>query len=78
MRGIGGEGGYYLQLSRSRACVYRPGTLHSTTLMRSLFLRRPLWVNSGRDALKFRCPLYPRKRTFAHAIRMSALGQKAT
>jgi hypothetical protein len=31
-----------------------------------------------RDALKFRCPLYPRKRTFAHAIRMSALGQKAT
>ena len=23
----------------------------------------PLWVNSGRAALKFRCPLYPRKRT---------------
>jgi hypothetical protein len=22
----------------------------------------PLWVKSGRDALKFRCPLYPRKR----------------
>ena len=27
----------------------------------------PLWVKSGRDALKFRCPLYPRKRTFVHA-----------
>ncbi len=37
-----------------------------------------LRVKSGRDALKFRCPLYPRKRTFAHAIRMSALGQKRT
>jgi hypothetical protein len=24
------------------------------------------------------CPLYPRKRTFAHAIRMSALGHKQT
>jgi hypothetical protein len=30
------------------------------------------------DMVKFRCPLYPRKRTFAHAIRMSALGQKRT
>ena len=38
----------------------------------------PLWVKSGRDALKFQCPLYPRKRTFAHAIGMSALGQKQT
>src|SRR5947209_19173727 len=38
----------------------------------------PLRVKSGRDALKFRCPLYPRKRTFAHAIRMSPLGQKRT
>jgi hypothetical protein len=38
----------------------------------------PLWVKSGRDALEFRCPLYPRKRTFPHAIRMSALGQKQT
>jgi hypothetical protein len=35
----------------------------------------PLLVKCERDALKFRCPLYPRKRTFAHAIRMSALGQ---
>jgi hypothetical protein len=25
-----------------------------------------------------RCPLYPRKRTFAHAIRMSALGHQRT
>ena len=33
---------------------------------------------SGRDVFKFRCPLYPRKRTFAHAIRMSALGQNQT
>ena len=28
----------------------------------------PLWVKSGRDALKFRCPLYPRKRTSVDAI----------
>jgi hypothetical protein len=40
--------------------------------------RCPQWVKSGRDALKFRCPLYPRKRTFGHAIKMSALGQEAT
>jgi hypothetical protein len=38
----------------------------------------PLWVKSGRHALKFRCPLYLSKRTFAHAIRMSALGHKRT
>src|SRR5260370_17125185 len=38
----------------------------------------PKWVKSGRDALKLRCSLYPRKRTFAHAIGMSALGQKQT
>jgi len=34
--------------------------------------RCPLWVKSGRDALKFRCPLYPRKQTFAPAVLMSA------
>ena len=34
--------------------------------------RCPLWVRSGHGAIKLRCPLYPRKRTFAHAIRMSA------
>jgi hypothetical protein len=33
---------------------------------------------SGRDALKFRCPLYPRKRTFESAFWMSALGHKQT
>jgi hypothetical protein len=40
--------------------------------------RCPLGVKSGRDALKFRCPLYPRKRTFITAIGMSALGHKRT
>ena len=35
-------------------------------------------VKSGHGAIKLRCPLYPRKRTFARAIRMSALGQKQT
>jgi hypothetical protein len=35
-----------------------------------------LWVKSGRDALKFQCPLYPRKRTSASAMIMSALCQK--
>ena len=40
--------------------------------------RCPRWVKSGRDALRFRCPLYPQQRTFSHAIRMSALGQKET
>jgi hypothetical protein len=36
------------------------------------------WVKSGRDALKFRCPLYPRKRTFSRALGMSATGQQQT
>jgi hypothetical protein len=40
--------------------------------------RCSLWVKSGRDALEFRCPLYRRKRTFAHVIRMSVSGQKQT
>ncbi len=31
-------------------------------------------VESRRDALKFRCPLYPRKQTFLGAVAMSALG----
>jgi hypothetical protein len=34
----------------------------AAAFFRSACLR---WVKSGRDALKFRCPLYPRKRTFA-------------
>src|SRR6266576_4996395 len=38
----------------------------------------PLWVKSGHRGSNLQCPLYPRKRTFAHAIRMSALRQKAT
>jgi hypothetical protein len=37
--------------------------------------RCPLWVKSGRDALKFRCPLYPRKQTFVPAVLMSALAE---
>jgi hypothetical protein len=41
-------------------------------------LRCPLWVKSGRDALEFRCPLYPSKQTFTRALGMSALGQKRT
>jgi hypothetical protein len=35
-------------------------------------------VKSGRDALKFRCPLYPRKQTSAGHIGMSAKGHKRT
>jgi hypothetical protein len=35
-------------------------------------------VITGHDAVKSRCPLYPRKLTFAHAIGISALGQKQT
>jgi len=47
-------------------------------ILQSRLLAKPWCPNrviSGRDALKFRCPLYPRKRTFAHAIGMSALGR---
>jgi hypothetical protein len=38
----------------------------------------PVRVKSGRDALKFRCPLDPRKRTLDRSRRMSGLGQKQT
>jgi hypothetical protein len=38
----------------------------------------PLWVSSRHFGMSARCPLFPRKRTSAHAIRMSALGQTAT
>ena len=41
--------------------------------LRGVYQGDDVRVKSGHDALKFRCPLYPRKRTFAHAIRMSAL-----
>ena len=37
-----------------------------------------LWVKSRHDALNSRCPLYPRKRTLAETVVMSALCQKRT
>jgi hypothetical protein len=37
-----------------------------------------LWVKSGHDRANLRCLLYPRKRTFANAIGMSAKCQKRT
>ena len=40
--------------------------------------RQPLWVKSRHDALKWRCPLYPQKRTLFSAVSMSALCQKQT
>jgi len=40
--------------------------------------RCPLWVISGHDVIKSRCPLYPQKRTFAERIGMSALCHKLT
>ena len=33
---------------------------------------------SERDALKFRCPLYPQQRTFLDAVPMSDKGHKQT
>jgi hypothetical protein len=38
----------------------------------------PLWAISGHFAVQLSCPLYPRKRTGAVQLRMSALGQKRT
>jgi hypothetical protein len=38
----------------------------------------PSWVTVGHDAVKSRCPLYPRKRTLDRSRRMSAKGQKQT
>src|SRR6266566_8945300 len=38
----------------------------------------PFRVKSGRDVLKFRCLLYPRKQTWIGTVVMSALGQKRT
>jgi hypothetical protein len=37
-----------------------------------------LWVTTGHDAVKSRCPLFPRKQTFIEAVGMSAMGQKQT
>src|SRR5262249_11425923 len=38
----------------------------------------PLWVISGHMQRKKACPLYPRKRTCAVQLEMSAMGQKRT
>src|SRR5262249_60337183 len=38
----------------------------------------PLWVNNGHQRMSAQCPLYPRKRTLAERIRMSAKCQKQT
>ncbi len=38
----------------------------------------PLWVKSRHSRRKKSCPFYPRKRTCAVQLRMSALGQKRT
>ena len=35
-------------------------------------------LGSGRDALKFRCPLYPRKQTSLSAITMSANSERSS
>src|SRR5262245_56335111 len=40
--------------------------------------RCPLWVKSGHVQCKRACPLYPRKRTCAMQLRMSAKGQEQT
>ena len=42
----------------------------STTLGWEIGDRCPLWVKGGRDAPKFRCPLYRRKRTLRRALDM--------
>src|SRR5215510_7753872 len=38
----------------------------------------PLWVKSGHMQCNRACPLYPRKRTCAPQLGMSALGHKRT
>src|SRR5262249_58493211 len=38
----------------------------------------PLWVKSRHSRRKKSCPLYPRKRTCAVQLGMSAMGQKRT
>jgi hypothetical protein len=38
----------------------------------------PRWAISRHDTGEFRCPLYPRKRTFLGAVAMSALDQYQT
>ena len=47
----------------------------SHRLSRVYVLSCPLWVKSGHRQCKKACPLYPRKRTCAVQLGMSALGQ---
>jgi hypothetical protein len=63
---------------KGRGLVRRLRDTATRFLIRNCAELCPLRVKSGSDALKFRCPLYPRKRTFLGAIRMSALGHEQT
>src|SRR6202040_3864733 len=73
-----------LRTAPTRLCNYstdlEPAKWGSGSVCTAAILTRPcpLWVKSGHDAIKLRCPLYPRKRTFVSAFWMSALGQKRT
>jgi hypothetical protein len=64
------------------AKIFKPDGLRPLTKEFPLFMRRqqqcPLWVISGHFALQLSCPLYPRKRTCAAQLGMSAMGQKRT
>src|SRR5262249_18418505 len=51
---------------------------HSALGKAQLALARPLWVKSRHLQRKKACPLYPRKRTYAVQLGMSARGQKRT
>jgi hypothetical protein len=59
-----------------KVTLYTPRATLCATANDPLEMTR--WVKSGRDALKFRCPLYPRKRTSVSATTMSAMGHKPT
>ena len=63
---------------RPRAAAYH--TLNESYVVHhgKIDRRWQRWVRSGRDALKFRCPLYPRKQTFLGAVAMFGLGHKQT
>ena len=56
-------------IRRQIVCVVFTGRWAATfCVTANLSPRRPEWVKTGRDALKFRCPLYPQKRTSLGAI----------
>jgi hypothetical protein len=55
-----------------------PHTSAALCITAKRILQCPFGVKSGRDALKFRCPLYPRKRTSLSATRTSALDHLQT